>query len=83
MIVSLIQHFGADFLWNVSLKILNSGLILKTFTRAIDTYIGEAVEINVCSRNSVDTVANIQVPANGGSVWRQYELWSSIVSDHR
>ena len=28
----LIQHFEADFLWKVSLKILNSGLILKTFT---------------------------------------------------
>ena len=26
------QHFVADFLWKVSLKILNSGLILKTFT---------------------------------------------------
>ena len=32
IIVSLIQHFEADFLWKVSLKILNSGLILKTFT---------------------------------------------------
>ena len=29
--VSLIQHFEADFLWKVSLKILNSGIILKTF----------------------------------------------------
>ena len=27
--ISLIQHFEADFLWKVSLKILNSGLILK------------------------------------------------------
>ena len=33
-IISLIQHFEADFLWKVSLKILNSGLILKTFTHA-------------------------------------------------
>ena len=32
MITSLIQHFEADFLWKVSLKILNSGLILKTYT---------------------------------------------------
>ena len=32
--VSLIQHFEADFLWKVSLKILNSGIILKTFTHA-------------------------------------------------
>ena len=29
---SLIQNFEADFLWKVSLKILNSGIILKTFT---------------------------------------------------
>ena len=29
--VCLIQHFEADFLWKVSLKILNSGIILKTF----------------------------------------------------
>ena len=26
------QHFEADFLWKVSLKILNSRIILKTFT---------------------------------------------------
>ena len=32
MINSLIQHFEADFQWKVSLKILNSGIILKTFT---------------------------------------------------
>ena len=31
----LIQHFEADFLWKVSLKILNSGIILKTFTHAL------------------------------------------------
>ena len=30
--ISLNQHFEADFLWKVSLKILNSGIILKTFT---------------------------------------------------
>ena len=30
-VVSLIQYFEADFLWKVSLKILNSGIILKTF----------------------------------------------------
>ena len=35
IIISLIQHFEADFLWKVSLKILNSGLILKTFTHGI------------------------------------------------
>ena len=37
IIISLIQHFEADFLWKVSLKILNSGLILKTFTHAFRT----------------------------------------------
>ena len=30
IIISLIQHFEADFLWKVSLKILNLGIILKT-----------------------------------------------------
>ena len=41
IIISLIQHFEADFLWQVSLKILNSGIILKTFTcedRVIENY---------------------------------------------
>ena len=32
--VSLIQHFEADFLWKVSLKMLNSDIILKTFPHA-------------------------------------------------
>ena len=30
-----IQHFEADFLWKVSLKILNSGIIPKTFTHVL------------------------------------------------
>ena len=30
IIICLIQYFEADFLWKVSLKILNSGIILKT-----------------------------------------------------
>ena len=38
IIISLIQHFEADFLWKVSLKILNSGLILKTFTHVPYSY---------------------------------------------
>ena len=33
--IYLIQHFEADFLWKVSLKILNSGIILKTFTHVV------------------------------------------------
>ena len=33
-----IQHFEADFLWKVSLKVLNSGLILKTFTHEYGNY---------------------------------------------
>ena len=31
---SLFQDFEADFLWKASLKILNSGIILKPFTHA-------------------------------------------------
>ena len=31
IIIGLIQQFEADYLWKVSLKILNSGRILKTF----------------------------------------------------
>ena len=31
-IIIPIQHFEADFLWEASLKILNSEVILKTFT---------------------------------------------------
>ena len=30
-----IQDFEADFPWKVSLKILNSGIILKTFTHVV------------------------------------------------
>ena len=30
----IFQHFEADFLWKVNLKILNSGIILRTSTRA-------------------------------------------------
>ena len=33
--ISLIQHFEADYLWKVSLKIQNSGLILKIFTHEV------------------------------------------------
>ena len=32
IMISLIQDYEADFLWKVSLKILNSGIVLKTFT---------------------------------------------------
>ena len=34
IIIYLIQHYEADFQQKVSLKILNSGIILKTFTYA-------------------------------------------------
>ena len=37
IIISLIQDFEADFLWKVSLKILNLGLILNTFNHDIST----------------------------------------------
>ena len=35
IIISLIQHFEDDFLWKASLKILKSGIILKTFTHGV------------------------------------------------
>ena len=31
----LIQHFEVDFLWKVSLKIVNPEIILKTFTDVV------------------------------------------------
>ena len=34
--ICLIQYYEADLQWKVSLKILNSGIILKTFTHAIN-----------------------------------------------
>ena len=44
--VALIQHFEADFLWKVSLKILNSGIILKTFTHADTMFIATLFSYN-------------------------------------
>ena len=41
IIISPNQDFEADFQWKVSLKILNSGLILKTFTH-------HACDIGLC-----------------------------------
>ena len=50
IIISLIQYFEANFLWKVSLKILNSGLILKTFTPedANEDY----TDVEVCVSNT-------------------------------
>ena len=47
--ISLNKHFEADFLWKVSLEILNSVIILKTFTHAygIRTKISKFAHINV------------------------------------
>ena len=42
MIISLIQHFEDDLLWIVILKILKSGIILKTFTHALEASHQEA-----------------------------------------
>ena len=36
IIICVIQDFEADFLWKVSLKILNSGKILKMFTHVAE-----------------------------------------------
>ena len=46
--VSLIQHFEADFLWKVSLKILNLEIILKTFSH---------VKIYAASEDPLQTVS--------------------------
>ena len=35
IIIDLIQNIEADFPWKVSLKILKSGIILKTFTHVV------------------------------------------------
>ena len=48
MIFSLIQDFKADFLWKVSLKILNSGLILKTFTHVFRWLLQEHAGLGLC-----------------------------------
>ena len=34
-LIWIIQHFEADFFWKVSLKILNSEMILKTFNHVL------------------------------------------------
>ena len=46
--ICLIQHFEADFLWKVSLKILNSGLILKIFTHVNKNTRGEVIHSLYC-----------------------------------
>ena len=43
--VSLIQQFEADFLWKVSLKILTSGINLKTFTHILIEIASNAMSI--------------------------------------
>ena len=47
MIISLYQHFEADIVWKVSLKILNSGLILKIFTHAFEWHSGCGLETSI------------------------------------
>ena len=44
--IFLIRDFEADFLWKVSLKNLNSGIILKTFTHV---YVG--VKLGPCGEH--------------------------------
>ena len=45
--ICLIQHFGADFLWKVSLKILNFGIILETSNHAL-IEMSDFILENVC-----------------------------------
>ena len=57
--VSLIQHFEADYLWKVSLKILNSGIILKTFTHVYYISSGSALFAKI-KKNSDNIIITIQ-----------------------
>ena len=43
-----IQHFKADFLWKVSLKILNLGIILKTFTHVLQIFKSDISSAESC-----------------------------------
>ena len=54
-IIILNQDFEADFLWKVSLKILNSGIILKTFTNAF-IFVISAIHVvcPICRKILVD-----------------------------
>ena len=54
--ISLIQHFEADFLWKVSLKILNSGIILETLTHVLNT-LNKGIPINM-KRYSISVIFN-------------------------
>ena len=58
IIICLIQHFEADFLWKVSLKILNSGIILKTFTHG-DIRVKPTVALLCCSFIAVAIVSKL------------------------
>ena len=55
--ISLIQHFEADFLWKVSLKILNSGIILKTFTE-----VEEEAGLSIPGHNREDSFSCYEAP---------------------
>ena len=50
--IPLIQHFEADFLWKVSLKILNSEMILKTFTHALWQTVKTQINAKKCGNLS-------------------------------
>ena len=63
---SQIQHFEADFLWKVSLKILNSGIILKTFIHAvIFTFLKQSFNesLDFCNRSYPHEFQKIRLTA--------------------
>ena len=78
VIIHLIQHFEANFLWKVGFKILNSGLILKTFTHvfqkafeksySILTYMLYPEMIKIIWRCFLFVCLIIYVPVNNFSV---------------
>ena len=72
---SLIQHFEADFLWKVSLKILNSRIILKTFTYVILPL------IFVLKMFSAYGVLQICHVSSGSKLFANVHLWTARLNE--
>ena len=83
--VSLIQHFEADFLWKVSIKILNSGIILKTSTQRVYTVslpedqsccydFLSMKQFNFCSSFSMKTIVTVQSLYSSSSYYMDLDI---------
>ena len=84
IMISLIQHFEADYLWKVSLKILKSGIILKTFTHVSDNNMEDDRLDNInlldlleaCSKHPDDLEVMVLVPWDDCTLTIKYlKLW--------